>query len=359
MYKKIKTQKIILTVGIPTYNRQKKLEKCLESVIHQQADGNVEILISDNASQDATQEYVREVMALHELNIRYIRNKANEGFDNNIISIYKNAKGRYIWFLSDDDEILPGALGRVLDALIKHKPAVLYPNELGITGESMTKNDQFVDIVSYLPTGLGIRVKTDEELLVNKDVARLAVVRLASFISCCIGGKQNGIASEILKLNYSGTGLVQDAIMSLVLLQRPTVYLLKTPSVRMGLRASFSKWSMESTLFGFRKLYSNKALKYPNDLANKVSLNNCKFGLLILAQKKILKIPVDFVLDKKQLIRLIKFYKTDSFSLALFILVALISKIMPGFLIKASFQLVYRFAKIVSIRRENFSESII
>jgi glycosyltransferase involved in cell wall biosynthesis len=357
MHKKINLQKTILTIGIPTYNRQEKLKKCMDSVVNQQVDGNVEILISDNASKDATQEYVKKVISSKNSVISYVRNKTNEGFDNNILNIYKNAKGRYVWFLSDDDEMLPGALGRVIEALTNYEPTVLYPNEIAVTGEPMTKNGQFIDIVSYMPTGLGVKIKTDENFLVNSDVSRLAIVRLASFISCCIVVKQDNIISEVLKMSYDNTGLVQDAIMSLALLRKPVVYLMKEPSIRMGLRSSFSEWSMESTLFGFKKLYSNKALKYPSDLVRRVSLNNCKFGLLILSQKKILKIPVYWNLDLRKLVGLIKSYKKASFFLMPFVAIVLMSKIIPGFLFQAFFQSAYKFAKMFARCRSKFSQS--
>ena len=51
----------ILTIGIPTYNRRKTLEKTLNSVLSQ-ITNEVELIVSDNASTDDTKIYMNKVL---------------------------------------------------------------------------------------------------------------------------------------------------------------------------------------------------------------------------------------------------------------------------------------------------------
>jgi abequosyltransferase len=107
----------LLTISIPTYSRAHYLEGLLAALLEQlRGETRVELMISDNASPDNT----AEVVAAYQergLKIRSIRNETNIGPDRNILQAYVLATGKYVWVLSDDDLILPGAMKRILDAL--------------------------------------------------------------------------------------------------------------------------------------------------------------------------------------------------------------------------------------------------
>ena len=69
----------ILTIGIPTYNRAHYLTNLLDGICRELAagrfDGQIEILISDNASADNTREVVQQYR--DEFPISYYRNSTN------------------------------------------------------------------------------------------------------------------------------------------------------------------------------------------------------------------------------------------------------------------------------------------
>jgi glycosyltransferase involved in cell wall biosynthesis len=339
MHKKIKTQQVLLTIGIPTYNRQEKLKKCLEYLENQQAINNVEILISDNASKDTTQAYIKQYINSHKLNIHYVRNKINEGFDKNILNLYKQAKGKYVWFLSDDDEIISGAVAHILYIIKHYAPAVIYPNQRDSKGKNVVESKKFIDIVPYMPTGIGMRVETNKKLLVNNDISRLVIVRLLSFISCCIVVKDK----EVIKtLNgFVGTGILQDAITSLNLMRNPYAYIVKDPLIKGNDKEYFSRWFMESTLFGVRKLYNNPILHYPKNLSDKIALHNALFALFIIAQKKRLGVPVYYTLDIVNIRKLKRAYGKDFyFFIPVFVLI-LLSNMLPKIFIKWAYDSSY------------------
>jgi abequosyltransferase len=115
----------LLSIAIPTYNRASLLDLCLTRIIEQlPATGEVEVLVSNNASTDDT----RAVVARHQATypaLRYSENEQNGGPDFNIAKAFELATGKYVWVFSDDDLLLPGALAYVL-------PLLRQPAELGI-----------------------------------------------------------------------------------------------------------------------------------------------------------------------------------------------------------------------------------
>lgn len=122
-----------LTIAIPTYNRCSKLEECVNRVIEYCRGLDVEIIISDNASTDNTQEIVARIIKENP-EIRYYRNSENLGFDGNFFNCFKKAWGEYVWLLSDDDILLPGAIESVLTGLEKD-PVCMHLNSSGIENE--------------------------------------------------------------------------------------------------------------------------------------------------------------------------------------------------------------------------------
>ena len=76
----------------------------------------VELLLSDNASPDETPATVEEYHR-RGLHMRNIRNEINIGPDANFEQCFKEASGKYIWIVGDDDVVLHGAVATVLDLL--------------------------------------------------------------------------------------------------------------------------------------------------------------------------------------------------------------------------------------------------
>lgn len=119
--------KPILSICIPTYNREKYLKECLDSVINQEwfDEEKIEIIISDNASKDNTTELVKEYQNKHK-NIRYFRNDKNLGSAKNILNLALHlAKWEYVWLFWDDDLMSPVWIRKTTDAIKNHSIDVL------------------------------------------------------------------------------------------------------------------------------------------------------------------------------------------------------------------------------------------
>ena len=111
----------LLTIAIPTYNRSAYLSELLTLLEPQLTQfPQVELLISDNASQDDTPQLVatvRDRLALAGVTLDYQRHSENIGSDANFIACYERARGVFFWLCGDDDLILPGTLAKVVSHL--------------------------------------------------------------------------------------------------------------------------------------------------------------------------------------------------------------------------------------------------
>jgi glycosyltransferase involved in cell wall biosynthesis len=91
----------IVSICIPTYNRRWLLARAISSSLAQSYP-NIEIIVSDNASTDDTQNYCKSLQALH-TNFNYFRQPINRGPRANIEFLCNKASGRFMMILADDD----------------------------------------------------------------------------------------------------------------------------------------------------------------------------------------------------------------------------------------------------------------
>lgn len=104
---------LFLSICIPTYNRAQLLKRCVNSILASNNE-KIEIIISDNASTDNTSEILA---SFQDERIKYHRNETNIGGPRNSIEVLKLAKGKWIFILTDDDYLLPGALEKIIKIL--------------------------------------------------------------------------------------------------------------------------------------------------------------------------------------------------------------------------------------------------
>jgi len=109
----------ILTIAIPTYNRAKYLKKCLQSALSYCGD-DIQIIVSDNNSSDETFEVVTSFM--HDQRLIYHKNEQNIGPLDNFYLLIEKSKSEYVFFVTDDDYLLPGSVEVVLEFILQKKP---------------------------------------------------------------------------------------------------------------------------------------------------------------------------------------------------------------------------------------------
>lgn len=93
----------LVTVAIPTFNRASLLRGCIAAALAQICD-NFEVVVSDNASNDETQQVLAEFC---DRRLRAIRQKQNIGANPNWNACLAEARGEFTVIVSDDDRIAP------------------------------------------------------------------------------------------------------------------------------------------------------------------------------------------------------------------------------------------------------------
>ena len=177
----------LLSLTIPTFNRSAFLFELLEALLPQiPNDGSVDLLVSDNASTDATPEVVASFSG-RGLPLRSVRNAGNIGADANFLQCLSLARGKYVWVLGDDDLVLPGAIPQILSLLRQGEWKgsggdfdLVYLSSIGFTGPfvqppaaSVTDRlGRFAEIVTdgpYLLEKVNALIGLISVVIVNKD----------------------------------------------------------------------------------------------------------------------------------------------------------------------------------------------
>lgn len=131
----------LVSIGLPIYNGENYVAQAIESVLAQTYT-NFELIISDNASTDATQAICKEYAAKDE-RIRYHRNAKNVGAGPNFNVAFELARGKYFQWLAHDDLIAPGFLEKSVAVLENDSSVVLCSSNVAVIDEASQPIDQF------------------------------------------------------------------------------------------------------------------------------------------------------------------------------------------------------------------------
>jgi glycosyltransferase involved in cell wall biosynthesis len=111
----------LVTIGIPVYNVEPYIEKCLLSVLNQTYQ-NLEILVVDDLGTDKSMQIVENIQKNHYRGscIKIYIQTHNSGSGEARNSVIRQAKGHYIYFLDSDDYIEPNTIELMLKEAEEH-----------------------------------------------------------------------------------------------------------------------------------------------------------------------------------------------------------------------------------------------
>ena len=111
---------MILSICIPTYNRQNKILRTVRDFYNQillsGEKDDIELVVSNNCSTDDTRK-ILDGLDFPKINFRVFHQTENIGFDWNTKFLYEKAKGQYIWYFGDDDIIFNGSVKTIFDSI--------------------------------------------------------------------------------------------------------------------------------------------------------------------------------------------------------------------------------------------------
>lgn len=169
----------ILSICIPTYNRADKLFLSLGKILASATlhSHKIEVIVSDNASQDSTPNIIANLKKQYPF-LKTYRNPENLGFNRNFFALTdKYATGKYLWVIGDDDFLDSDAIDTVID-LIEQNPVVAF---IGLNFRLLPINEASI----YKKEQISIKIElTNVERAIEMQARPENM--LATFLSCNI-----------------------------------------------------------------------------------------------------------------------------------------------------------------------------
>ena len=133
----------MLTIAIPTYNREEPLRRTLQALVAQDCDELSEILVIDNHSD---YDVAGLIAGFACEKIRLHQSRCNVGMAMNLVMPFYLAKAEWVWCLSDDDLPCEDAVAKVLYNIVRSGPNV------GMIKFSRKGHQQTSSIIEDLPS---------------------------------------------------------------------------------------------------------------------------------------------------------------------------------------------------------------
>lgn len=198
-----------LSICILVYNQPEDVKRLLDSISSQVSD-RVEIIIRDDSTNNETEEIVGGYSHIGQL---IYRRGEKQGIDKTIIYLTSIARGRFIWWMGDDD-IASGSIAEVISVIDK------YPDVGFIWANYSIKDTSIVAI--DLPTS---------RLFVDRDELLLLSGTGLGFISASIMRRDLAASSLAGAGKYVGTTFVNLYIVLSVITNSDRYYFLRGPAV--------------------------------------------------------------------------------------------------------------------------------
>ncbi|MGB4875918.1 MAG: glycoside hydrolase family 99-like domain-containing protein [Candidatus Competibacter sp.] len=138
----------LVSVIVPVFNQIDYTACCLASIHRQPPAARYELIVVDDGSSDATERLLGAIPGL-----RYLRNPENLGFLRTANRGAAEARGRYLLFLNNDTQVLPGWLDRLLEVFATRSDAgvvgakLIYPSGHLQEAGAALRQDGTVDLI--------------------------------------------------------------------------------------------------------------------------------------------------------------------------------------------------------------------
>jgi glycosyltransferase involved in cell wall biosynthesis len=126
----------LVSICLPVRNGAGRMADVVRSVLAQKHD-NLELVISDNASTDGTEELCRDLAAT-DPRIVYRRQPENIGLLNNFVAAMRLARGTFFRWVGDDDWLAPDCVSRCLDVFAGDDRLILVTMQVDFVGTDGT-----------------------------------------------------------------------------------------------------------------------------------------------------------------------------------------------------------------------------
>ena len=115
----------LVSILVPVYNVADYIEACVTSIMSQIDGDDIELILLDDASTDASFALCQMLCQKYGSVITLMRHDENQGQSAARNRLLSESRGQYLWFIDSDDMILPGALADLRDIIITHAPEII------------------------------------------------------------------------------------------------------------------------------------------------------------------------------------------------------------------------------------------
>lgn len=119
-----------LSIILPVYNNEKYIKSAIDSVLKQETTFSYELIIINDGSTDKSGEIAKEYSTIP--NVVFIAQQ-NKGFSGARNTGLDRTNGNYIMFLDSDDELLPGAIEKLMKVAVAKDADVVAGGYLTLT----------------------------------------------------------------------------------------------------------------------------------------------------------------------------------------------------------------------------------
>jgi glycosyltransferase involved in cell wall biosynthesis len=122
----------LVSIGLPVRNGEQYLGEAVGSVLDQEH-GDLELVISDNASDDGTEEICRH-FARSDPRVRYHRQPQDIGLVANFNTVLHLARGTYFNWMGDDDRLTPTYVSQCVEVFAADATLILVTTQQAYIG---------------------------------------------------------------------------------------------------------------------------------------------------------------------------------------------------------------------------------
>lgn len=153
----MKSQDIQVSVCVVTYNQEKYIAECLDSLVSQKTNFKFEIIVGEDCSTDGTRAIIQKYISQYPELIVPLFHEKNVGPVENLRQVYLKAKGKYIAHMDGDDMALPDKLQKQFNVLENHSEfSICSHNVFAVNNNQKFQNDFWIhdegvyDLKKYL-----------------------------------------------------------------------------------------------------------------------------------------------------------------------------------------------------------------
>lgn len=120
---------MLLTIGVPTYNRVESVSRLLHRLLDESVALPVKVMVVDDGSSDGTYSQLSAdpLIAAH---ARLLRNETNQGYPQTFARIFAECDTEYVMVVADDDHVVVESLNSLLEFLEEEQPVFVSPQFL-------------------------------------------------------------------------------------------------------------------------------------------------------------------------------------------------------------------------------------